>query len=329
MNKLITIFKIPELAQKIGITLLFLAIYRIGFHVPLPMLDQERFADVMRSASQSTFGQILGFVSLFSGGALSQSTIFGWGVMPYISASIIFQLLASVYPPLEKLQKEGESGRKKINEYTRYATVPICLFQSYLWVNYLMRPNSAGGMQVFAPGNDTWAYGLAAVLTMTAGTIFLMWLGEQIDEYGIGNGISLIIMAGILARIPNATSTLLFDPTTGHLKESIFTLGGGSGQDVSFEKLVVLILLFIAVVVAVVAITMGQRRIPTQSAKHVRGRRVFGGTRQFLPLRVNQAGVMPVIFASSLLMLPIYLFKILSGVGWDWIRALDSAFQRQ
>src|SRR5207302_4795885 len=132
-----------------------------------------------------------------------------------------------------------------------------CLFQSYLWVNYLMRPNSAGGMQVFAPGNDTWAYGLAAVLTMTAGTIFLMWLGEQIDEYGIGNGISLIIMAGILARIPAATGTLLFDKTTHSIKASVYTLGGGAGQDISFEKLVVLVFLFIAVVVAVVAITMG------------------------------------------------------------------------
>jgi preprotein translocase subunit SecY len=329
MNKLITIFKIPELAQKIGITLLFLAIYRIGFHVPLPMLDQERFAEVMRGASQGAFGQILGFVSLFSGGALSQSTIFGWGVMPYISASIIFQLLASVYPPLEKLQKEGESGRKKINEYTRYATVPICLFQSYLWVAYLMRKGS-DGLDLFAPGYDTFFYGMTAVLTMTAGTIFLMWLGEQIDEYGIGNGISLIIMAGILARIPDATRSLLFDPTTGRIKDSIYTLGGGSGQDVSFEKLIVLIFLFIAVVVGVVAITMGQRRIPTQSAKHVRGRRVSGGTRQFLPLKVNQAGVMPVIFASSLLMLPIYLFSILSqATGWGWATWVHNAFEKQ
>jgi preprotein translocase subunit SecY len=159
--------------------------------------------------------------------------------------------------------------------------------------------------------------------------MFLMWLGEQIDEYGIGNGISLIIMAGILARLPNATQTLLFDPTTGRLKESIYTLGGGGGQDVSFEKLIVLILLFVGVVVAVVAITMGQRRIPTQSAKHVRGRRVFGGTRQFLPLRVNQAGVMPVIFASSLLMLPMYLFRMLAGAGWGWAQFLANAFERQ
>src|SRR5438445_5777148 len=330
MNKLITIFKIPELAQKIGITLLFLAIYRIGFNIPLPMLDQERFSETMRSAAQSPFGQILGFVCLFSGGALGQSTIFGWGVMPYISASIIFQLLASVYPPLEKLQKEGESGRKKINEYTRYATVPICLFQSFMWVQYLMRDEASGGAGLFVPGYEGAFYVLSAVITMTAGTMFLMWLGEQIDEYGIGNGISLIIMAGILARLPNATQTLLFDATTGKLKESIYTLGGGGGNDVSFEKVIVLILLFIGVVVAVVAITMGQRRIPTQSAKHVRGRRVFGGTRQFLPLRVNQAGVMPVIFASSLLMLPIYLFRMVAqGTGWDWALTLTYAFERQ
>ena len=156
MNKLITIFKIPELAQKIGITLLFLAIYRIGYHIPLPVLDQQRFAEVMRGAQSGAFGQLLGFVSLFSGGALGQSTIFGWGVMPYISASIIFQLLASVYPPLEKLQKEGESGRKKINEYTRYATVPICFFQSFMWVGYLMRSEPSGGLGLFVPGYDQY-----------------------------------------------------------------------------------------------------------------------------------------------------------------------------
>src|SRR5260370_3321385 len=153
MNKIITIFKIPELAQKIGITLLFLAIYRIGYHIPLPVLDQQRFAEVMRGAQSSALGQILGFVSLFSGGALAQSTLFGWGVMPYISASIILQLLASVYPPLEKLQKEGESGRKKINEYTRYATVPIALFQSFMWVQYLIRPHSRHVLHPFTPAH--------------------------------------------------------------------------------------------------------------------------------------------------------------------------------
>lgn len=330
MNKLITIFKIPELSQKIGITLLFLCIYRIGFHVPLPVIDQEKMFQAMSGASQGALGQVLGFVSLFSGGTLSQSCIFGLGIMPYISASIIFQLLGSVYPPLEKLQKEGESGRKKINEYTRYATVPICLIQAFFLVQYAMKPESRGGQGWAAPGYDTFWFGFSAVITITAGTIFLMWLGEQIDEYGIGNGISLIIMAGIVARIPEATKTLLFDSTTGKLKESLFTLGGGTGSDVSFEKLIVLMFLFVAVVVAVVAITKGQRRIPTQSAKHVRGRRVFGGTRQFLPLRVNQAGVMPVIFASSLLMLPYFFFNILHGAtGWRWTSWLSDAFVRQ
>src|SRR5207253_765790 len=208
-----------------------------------------------------------------------------------------------------------------------YATVPICLFQSYLWVAYLMRKGS-DGLDLFAPGYDTFFYGMTAVLTMTAGTIFLMWLGEQIDEYGIGNGISLIIMAGIVARIPDATRLLFFEG--GHLKESVFTLGGAGAQDISFEKLVVLITLFVTVVVAVVAITKGQRRIPTQSAKHVRGRRVFGGTRQFLPLRVNQAGVMPVIFASSLLVLPFFLFgAVANATDWGWATALRDIFERQ
>src|SRR5439155_22378134 len=199
MNKLITIFRVPELSRKILITVLFLAVYRIGYYVPLPVIDQAEMQRQMQSAQPGALGQILGFVSMFSGGNLSQACIFGWGIMPYISASIIFQLLASVYPPLEKLQKEGEAGRKKINEYTRYATVPICLVQAYSYMRYVMAPPAAGGWAI--PGLESGAaffyFALASVLTMTAGTVFLMWLGEQIDEYGIGNGISLIIMAGI------------------------------------------------------------------------------------------------------------------------------------
>ncbi len=328
MNKLITVFKIPELRLKIGITLLFLAIYRIGYYVPLPVIDQEKMENLMTATQQGAFGQALSFVSMFSGGTMSQAVIFTWGVMPYISASIIFQLLASVYPPLEKLQKEGESGRKKINEYTRYATVFIAIIQSTFLVQWLMRPENVGGAGLALAGYDTFFHGLVAVMIMTAGTIFLMWLGEQIDEYGIGNGISLIIMAGIVARLPEATKQLLFDPTTGGFKESVLTLGGTSGQDISFEKLVVLLFLFVAVVVAVVAITQGQRRIPTQSAKHVRGRRVWGGTRQFLPLRVNQSGVMPVIFASSLLLLPTFFFQMLAS-RWTWAAWLSETFARQ
>lgn len=330
MNKLFTIFKIPELRLKIGITLLFLVIYRIGFHVPLPVIDQQQMLEYMQAASQSALGQILGFVSLFSGGTFSQSTIFSLGIMPYISASIIFQLLASVYPPLEKLQKEGESGRKKINEYTRYATVVICLVQAIMLVSYLTRKQPNGLGLAVEHFSGFW-YILTSVITMTAGTIFMMWLGEQIDEYGIGNGISLIIMAGIVVRIPEATKLLLIDSTTNRLKESVFTLGGGgTGHDISFEKLILLIGLFVAVVVAVVAITKGQRRIPTQSAKHVRGRRVYGGTRQYLPLRVNQAGVMPVIFASSLLMLPFFMFTWMqNSFNWTWVTYLKDAFERQ
>jgi preprotein translocase subunit SecY len=328
LSKIKAIFIIPELRQKILITLLLLTIYRIGYYVPLPFIDQENLAKYMQGAATGAFGRALGFVSLFSGGTMSQAVIFTWGVMPYISASIIFQLLASVYPPLEKLQKEGESGRKKINEYTRYATVLIAIVQSTFLVRWLMMPQPDGpGLAM--ENYNTWPFVLTGIMTMVAGTIFLMWLGEQIDEYGIGNGISLIIMAGIIAKIPEATGALLFD-AKGNLKASIFTLGGGGTRDISFEKLIVLIALFIGVVVAVIAITKGQRRIPTQSAKHVRGRRVFGGTRQYLPLRVNQAGVMPVIFASSLLMLPYFLFETLGkATGWAWAMATSEMFIRQ
>jgi preprotein translocase subunit SecY len=313
MNQLFTIFHVPELRRKILITVLFLCIYRIGYFIPLPVIDQVKMQEAMQQMQGGAFGQVLGLVSLFSGGNLSQSCIFGLGIMPYISSSIIFQLLASVYPPLEKLQKEGEAGRKKINEYTRYATVPICMLQAFGYVKYVMSSMALGGF-----------------LTMTAGTVFLMWLGEQIDEYGIGNGISLIIMAGIVARIPDATKTLFFDVTTQKFRH-VFTLGGEGGQGIGFEKLIVLLVLFVGVVVAVVAITKGQRRIPTQSAKHVRGRRVFGGTRQFLPLRINAAGVMPVIFASSLLLIPVFGFKMLrnsfpQATIWS---TLESSFDRQ
>ncbi len=328
MNKIFTIFHVPELRRKILITSLFLLIYRMGYFVPLPVVDQQRLAEAMAALQAGALGQVLGLVSLFSGGNLSQACIFGLGIMPYISSSIIFQLLASVYPPLEKLQKEGEAGRKKINEYTRYATVPICMLQAFAYVRYVLGP---GGMAL--PGTDVgfnyFYYLIASVLTMTAGTIFLMWLGEQIDEYGIGNGVSLIIMAGIVARIPDATKTLFFDVATNRFRESVFTLGG-SGGDIGFEKVVVLFVLFIAVVLGVVFITKGQRRIPTQSAKHVRGRRVYGGTRQFLPLRLNAAGVMPVIFASSLLLLPIFLFRILqSQFHAAWLNTLVASFDRQ
>jgi preprotein translocase subunit SecY len=324
-SRLVTIFRVKELRQKIFITLLFLTIYRIGFHIPLPMVDQAEMARALAGSDEG----ILGLISMFSGGSLSQSTIFGLGIMPYISASIIMQLFATVYPPLEKLQKEGESGRKKINEYTRYLCVLICIIQAAFWVTYITKSRNTGGLGLAVPLYGGWSYILVSILTMTAGTVFLMWIGEQIDEYGIGNGISLIIMAGIVARIPEATQSLLIE--RGQFKASIFMLGGsGVGGDVSLEKLVVLLCMFVAVVVAVIAITKGQRRIPTQSAKHVRGRRVYGGTRQYLPLKINQAGVMPIIFASSLLLLPGLFFKWLANTfTWEWAFHLDQSFERQ
>jgi preprotein translocase subunit SecY len=345
-TRLLTMFKIKELRQKILITILFLAIYRIGFHVPLPIINQGKMISAMRGSDEG----LLGLISMFSGGSLSQSTIFGLGIMPYISASIIFQLLASVVPSLEKLQKEGESGRKKINEYTRYATVGIAMIQALFWVQHIAQP--APGMDLAFEQYRGFFFIFSSVLTMTVGTVFLMWLGEQIDEYGIGNGISLIIMAGIVARIPDATQSLLFErnPVVGgtstgffqrildsifgqgmRLRQSIFTLGGsGTAGDIGLEKLVVLGILFVAVVVAVIFITKGQRRIPTQSAKHVRGRRVYGGTRQFLPLRVNQAGVMPVIFASSLLLIPMFIFRWMDQqFQAHWAHTIAEAFQRQ
>jgi preprotein translocase subunit SecY len=333
VGKLFTIFKVPELRRKVLFTALLLAIYRFGFYVPLPIVNQKQLSSWEEQQSSNTAGRLFGTVAMFGGTSIGMSTIFGLGIMPYISASIIFQLLASVVPQLEAMMKEGESGRKRINEYTRYATVALCAIQSAFWVQYMMSPQ----MNVVLPDYRNFWNGLVCVCIMTAGTIFLMWIGEQIDEYGIGNGISLLIMAGILARLPvaitgpnglwhNSTSKLTPEPG----KYGIITI-------------LLLIGLFIAVVVGVIAITESQRRIPTQSAKHVRGRRVFGGTKQFLPLKVNQAGVMPIIFASSLLIFPSVVFSGLAratsslrqdnwtvgGFFGAMFQEIADAFQRQ
>lgn len=302
-EKIRIVFTIPELRRKIFLTLGLLAIYRVGFWIPLPIVDQSQSGLFKESGG---FGDILKNVATFSASRLDEATIFGLGIMPYISASIIFQLLGSVWKPLEELQKEGESGRKKINEYTRYATVVLCLFQSYLYVRYMVSMNMID-QSFLVNGALPLSWSIVSVMVMTAGTIFLMWLGEQIDEFGIGNGISLLIMAGILARMPKAGIDLLRPIFRGELQ-----LEAGPGE-MGVAKLIVLALLFLAVVFGVVFITQGQRRIPMQSAKHVRGRRVYGGgTRQYLPLRVNQAGVMPIIFASSLLMFPAFGFDLLA-----------------
>ncbi len=325
-EKLRVVWQIPELRKKILLTLGLLAVYRLGFQVPLPVVDPEK----VRLFNEGTSGMagVLKQVAVFSASQLSNVTIFGLGIMPYISASIIFQLLGSVYPPLERLQKEGEAGRKKINEYTRYATVFICVIQSWIYVNSFVVGFDLVDGAFIDPntGTITWGWTIVAVLTMTAGTVFLMWIGEQIDEFGIGNGISLLIMAGILSDMPGAGMQLI--------ERSSFELTGGRGE-LGIEQLLILALMFVAVIFGVVFITLGQRRIPMQSAKHVRGRRVMGGGKQYLPLKVNQAGVMPIIFASSLLMLPTILFS--SMATWldsnsragQIFSALQSAFQRQ
>src|SRR3954463_12381717 len=298
-EKVKVIWKIPELRSKIGLTLLMLAIYRVGFQIQVPILDQAKVNSL--SQQKGGVGDMLEQVAMLSASRLRDVTIFGLGIMPYISASIIFQLLGSVYPPLEQLQKEGEAGRKKINEYTRYATFGLCLFQSWFYIkSYVI------GQGLIDPAFDVWYWKLTTVLTMTAGTMFLIWLGEQIDEFGIGNGISLLIMAGILARMPSAGLELL--------QQASFDLSGSGGK-LGIAGLIVLAAMFVAVVMGVVFITLGQRRISMQSAKHVRGRRVFGGTKNYMPLKVNQAGVMPIIFASSLLMFPMIIFTNLAHIA--------------
>lgn len=321
LGKLLVLFKIPELRTKIVLTLGLLAIYRMGFWIALPFINQAQLSETLADlqGQQGGIGQVIQVISLFSASNIGQSTIFGLGIMPYISASIIFQLMGTVYPPLERLQKEGEAGRKKINEYTRYATVVICLVQSFFWIRTLAGGFGSGNSLIL-DGYQGLYYQIVATITMTTGTVFLMWIGEQIDAYGIGNGISLLIMAGILARMPQAGWSLI---------EPAFEKGIALGTDTGIDRLLILALVFVFVVVWVIAITQGQRRIPIQSAKHVRGRRVSGGQRQSLPLRVNQAGVMPIIFASSLLMFPYFLFHGLSqyfSTSAFWAM-LDEAFQ--
>ena len=291
---ILNIFRIPELRRKILFTIGLLCIYRIGFAVPLPGVDQQTFVDVMGRASEGSgaVGQMLNYFSVFTGGSLQRSTLFGLGIMPYISASIILQLLGTVIPALQKLQQEGEVGRRKINEYTRYLAVGICIMQAIMWVSYLARQH------VLVPDFGAFDW-ILAVLSLTCGTVFMMWLGEQIDAYGIGNGISLIIMAGIVSRLPVAFQAIvrLWDPSQAAAADAI-----GVG------KLIFIISCFVFVVAGAILITQGQRRIPIQQAKVTRGRRTFGGQRQYLPLRVNHGGVLPIIFAVSLMMFPGMIF---------------------
>lgn len=298
----INIFKVPELRNKVLFTLFMLAIYRIGYHVPIPGINQEALQSASKNGDNTPFDRLANYVSIFSGGNLSQSTIFGLGIMPYISASIILQLLGTVMPALEKLQKEGATGQRKIQEWTRYLTIPLCLVQAIFWLGTMMRHGQV--LSVFRQ-NMPVTWWIMALTCLTAGCVFLMWLGEQIDEYGLGNGISLIILAGIVARMPMAFILL-------YRQSDITGNAADATRDIGIGKLVFLVASFIFVVAGSILITQAQRRIPIQQAKHTRGRRVYGGQKQFLPLRVNHGGVMPIIFAQSLMLFPGYLFNYLA-----------------
>ncbi len=301
----INVFRIADLRKKVLFTLLMLSVYRIGYYVPLPAVDQQNLA--RNWSGGGPMEQAAELFAMFTGGDLGQSTIFGLGIMPYISASIILQLLVTVVPALEKLHKEGETGRRKINEYTRYLTVGLCFVQAVFWVRYL---NSSGDRALIYPDfAHSFSFALIAITSLMTGTLIMMWIGEQIDEYGIGNGISLIIMAGIISRLPN----VFWDIFLG-LKQRAGAAAGASDA-MSAEKVVFLVISFVVVVAAAILITQAQRRIPIQQAKQTRGRRVVGGQRHYLPLRVNHGGVMPIIFASSFLLFPQMIFGALDRNG--------------
>jgi len=293
------VFKIPELKSRILFTLALLAVFRIGAHIPTPGISGEELSKFLIERG----GALMGFFDMFSGGALSRVTIFALGIMPYISASIIFQLLTVVIPAIGRLAKEGEAGRKKIVMYTRYATVVISAIQSFGIAVGL--EGMAGGAFIQNPG---WSFRLLTMLTLTSGTAFLMWLGEQITERGIGNGISLIIFAGIVARFPNAIITTVRLVQAGELS-ILFTI--------------VLIAMMVTVVGGIIYMERGQRRIPVQYAKRVVGRKVYGGQTTHLPLKVNTAGVIPPIFASSVIMFPA---TVAGFIAIPWVQAIARQF---
>lgn len=311
LGSIINIFKIRDLRNKILFTVALLVIYRIGFHIPVPGFNYDAQIEAANQA-ETAFGKAAEMMRMLTGGRLDQSSLFGLGIMPYITASIILMLLGEVIPSLKKLRQEGQTGHKKIQEYTRYLTVLICIIQAMMFMKLL------GGRELIFAGMEGRAM-FMGIIGMTAGTIFLMWLGEQIDEYGIGNGISLIIMAGIVARVPWVMREIWINRD--------FTLSPEAGK---FGPITIIFLIAasVFVVAGAILITQGQRRIPIQQAKQMRGRRMFGGQRHYLPLRVNHGGVMPIIFASSFMMFPPIIIENLVNKfrGSGFLLMLKEAF---
>lgn len=293
--------KIPELQKRIIYSFLLLIVYRIGVHVPTPGIDAAALAAFFEHAK----GSLLGLFDMFAGGALSNFSVFSLGIMPYISASIILQLLTVAIPHLEKLSKEGDAGRRKITQYTRYGTVLLSIIQGFgISVGLENMAGPTGASIVLEPG---WTFRLMTMITLTAGTAFIMWLGEQITEKGIGNGISLIIFAGIVCRAPSAIFSTFSLMSTGEM--GIFSI-------------LFVTVLMVAVIAVIVFMETGQRRIPIQYAKRVVGRRVYGGQATHLPLKVNTAGVIPPIFASSIIMFPA---TIANFIDHPWMKAMAGA----
>ncbi|MFB0516789.1 MAG: preprotein translocase subunit SecY [Candidatus Neomarinimicrobiota bacterium] len=282
IEKFTTSFKIPELRRRILFTLALLFVFRIGAHVPIPGINSEALAAAMQGFANT----LLGLYDMFSGGAFAQATVFALGIMPYITASIIIQLMGAVVPYFQRLQKEGEEGRRKITQLTRYGTVAISAIQAYSVAHLLQGLDTPVGNVVLNPGIG---FQMMTVLTIVTGTIFIMWLGEQITEHGIGNGISLIIMVGILSRAPNVLLTEI-------------TLINQQLRNILLD--VILLGIMIIIVGLVVGLTQGTRRIPVQYAKRVVGRKVYGGQTTHIPLRINTAGVMPIIFAQAIMFIP-------------------------
>ena len=294
--------KIPELRRRLMYTIGMLAVYRVGVYIMVPGVDRDAMGEYMRSA-QTGF---MGMFNMFSGGAIEQLSIFALGIMPYISASIILQLLTVVVPPLERLNKEGEAGRNKINQYTRYGTVLLSIIQG-LGISFWLESLNAGEARDVIAGDGGWGFRLMAVLTLTTGTCFLMWLGERITERGIGNGISLLIYAGIVAN--------LFDALI-----QTWQLSEGNGGNLTNLTLLFVGVIVFAVIGVICFFERGQRRLPVQYAKKVVGRKLYGGQSTFLPLKVNTAGVIPPIFASSILMFPMTLQNIWPDTAWvNWL----------
>src|SRR5688572_316836 len=275
--------RIPELRRRLLFTLAMLAVYRLGVHVPTPGIDRQALAAFFEQYK----GTIFGLFNLFSGGALEQFSVFSLGIMPYISASIILQLLTVVFPYLERLSKEGEAGRRKITQYTRYGTIVLAVIQGSMISLGLAGTQGPGGQQIVL--NADVSFHIMTVITLASGTAFIMWLGEQITERGVGNGISLIIFAGIVAGLPSAIITTFQFIREGELNVLVALF---------------MLVLIVAVVGAIIFVERGQRRIPVQYAKRVVGRKMYGGQSSHLPLKVNTANVIPVIFASSILIFP-------------------------